>query len=222
MDHKAQWAFPPSFRLGPWGIPASLALHALFLFLLGNLVGSKSFAPPSRESIPVEIWPPEQWQGLSRRPSPQHDPAPPASDLKVRPSVTIRATRILSGEALAHPGSRRMRQTLGLMEEETRLEQLCNIEAMAQIAARFETFQPEWVVAYAKADVLLTDNMLIAKGAALRSDRRWYDLAYACGLSPDRQTVQSFEFSVGRAIPRAAWERHNLPAFEEVMARSHP
>lgn len=100
---------------------------------------------------------------------------------------------------------------LPLFEEETRLEQLCNLEAMAQIALLLQSFQPDRVVAYAKADVKIVDNKLVAEGAAFRSNRQWYGLTFTCGLSADHQAVQSFEFSVGKAIPKRFWEKYNLP-----------
>ncbi|WP_230532446.1 DUF930 domain-containing protein [Microvirga roseola] len=113
----------------------------------------------------------------------------------------IRATRILSGDVLAHPGSRKMREALSQMEEGTRLEQLCNIEAMAQIAAALGHFRPEQVVAYAMADTRVTRTAITARGAAFRSGREWLNLAYECQLTPDRTTVRGFAFSVGAAIP---------------------
>ena len=104
-----------------------------------------------------------------------------------------------------------MREMLPLFEEGTRLEQLCNLEAMAQIAASLKQFYPDRVVAYAKAEVKIDNNRLVAEGAAFRSHRRWYGLTFNCGLSSDRQAVQDFEFTVSKAIPKRLWEQYNLP-----------
>lgn len=104
-----------------------------------------------------------------------------------------------------------MRAALEQMEEGTRLEQLCDIEAMAQIAAHLQAFKPDRIVAYARAGVRLSDNTLVAEGAAFRSGRKWHDLTFKCEFSADRQNVQTFEFAVGRAIPKRDWERYNLP-----------
>jgi hypothetical protein len=124
---------------------------------------------------------------------------------------TIRASRILSGETLAHPLSRKMWEMLPLFEEETRLEQLCGLEAMAQIAASLKQFHSDRIVAYAKADVRIENTIIAAEGAAFRSHQRWYGLTFRCGLTGDRQAVQDFEFSVGNAIPKGLWDRYNLP-----------
>jgi hypothetical protein len=157
------------------------------------------------EGLAVEIWTPEQMQALI---------GPAESGLSARdssPSGTIRATRILSGDALSHPLSRRMREMLPLLEEETRLEQLCGLEAMAQISASLRQFHPDRVVAYARSEVTITNDTVIAEGAAFRSHRRWYGLTFRCGFGGDRQAVQSFEFSVGTSIPKRLWEQYNLP-----------
>ncbi|MBF9196401.1 DUF930 domain-containing protein [Microvirga terrestris] len=100
---------------------------------------------------------------------------------------------------------------LPLFEEDTRLEQLCGLEAMAQIAASLKQFHPDRIVAYAKADVRIDNNRLVAEGAAFRSDRRWYGLTFNCGFSRDRQAVQDFAFTVTKAIPKRLWEQYNLP-----------
>ncbi|MBF9233142.1 DUF930 domain-containing protein [Microvirga alba] len=105
-----------------------------------------------------------------------------------------------------------MRTTLPLLEEETRMEQLCGLEAIAQIVAAFTQFQPDRVVAYAMADVKIGKNTVLAEGAAFRSHQQWYNLKFTCQLKADRQTVQAFEFLVGETIPKKLWEAHNLPA----------
>lgn len=182
-----------------------MAIHALLLLAFTVPPISKRQPLSLQESLPVEIWTPEQVQALthSSRPEMSHPSSPQPNP--------IRATRILSGETLAHPLSRKMREMLPLFEEETRLEQLCDIEAMAQIAASLKQFQPDRIVAYAKADVRIIDNTLVAEGAAFRSNRRWYGLTFTCGLSADRQSVQSFEFLVGEEISKRMWDKYNLP-----------
>ena len=185
-----------------YGIIISSAIHALLLLIFALPFDPPP--PPLHEGLAVEVWTPEQVQALS-------NPAGIGNQDPARPGTTIRAARILSEDALAHPLSRKMREMLPLFEEETRLEQLCNLEAMAQIAASLKQFNPDRVVAYAKADVRIDNNRLVAEGAAFRSRQRWYGLTFNCGLSPDRHAVQDFEFRVSKAIPKRLWEQYNLP-----------
>lgn len=214
-----------------WGFPASFLAHALLL-LAFTIPLSLRDAPPQQESVPVEIWTNEELGELAGRATPQAaqeispdpssesaliakpdattstEPTPPPS----QPITTvIRATKMLSGDVLSHPASRKMRQMLPLLEMETRLEQLCNIEAMAQIAAALKQFEPDRVVAYAMADTKRDRNTLTAQGAAFRSGSSWYNLSYKCQLDTVRQVVKGFELTVGDAIPKGLWEDHNLP-----------
>ncbi|MCB8821507.1 DUF930 domain-containing protein [Microvirga rosea] len=103
-----------------------------------------------------------------------------------------------------------MQSALASFDAETRIEQHCGIEAMAQIAA-LTLFQPDRVVAYAMADVARVGNTLTAQGAAFRSGRRWYKLAFICELTHDHRAIQAFEFTIGDPIPRRLWEAHSLP-----------
>lgn len=101
---------------------------------------------------------------------------------------------------------------LPMLELETRLEQICNIEAMAQIAAALKPFEPDRIVAYAMADTKRAGNTIVAQGAAFRSGENWYNLSYECRLDIVHQAVKGFELTVGTAIPRELWESHNLPS----------
>ncbi|WP_243369416.1 DUF930 domain-containing protein [Microvirga solisilvae] len=218
VGSKATRAVSILFGDDPWIFPASLLLHALLLLALGSLLAPR-ILPALIESIPVEIWSPEDW-AIVGTPSSESVPsemreatpalAQPGAPMPQSPDP-IRATTMLSSAALAHPQSRAMRTALERMDEETRLEQLCGIEAMAQIAAHLQAFKPDRIVAYAKADVRLARNILIADGAAFRSGREWHEVKFTCEFGANRRNVQAFEFTVGNAIPKRDWERYNLP-----------
>jgi len=227
-----------AFSAKGWSLPASLVLHTLLLVALMPPLLRREAPSLFEEPVQVEIWTAEELTEFAGRaalpgrnetppaplpenatpepgpPAPSPVPGqPPSEPAQVIPPI-IRATRILSGDVLAHPASRKMRQMLPLLEEETRLEQLCNLEAMAQIAAALKQFEPDRVVAYAMADTKRAGNVIVAEGAAFRSGSQWYGLKYRCRLGADRKGVQAFELSVGDAIPRRVWEVHNLPAPE--------
>lgn len=195
------------------GLAASLMLHALLTAAATMIFVERESVPPAEEGLPVEIWTSDQVSALSG-PSPP-EPVQQQEQAPVAPSAgPIRASKILSGEALAHPLSRKMREMLPRFEEETRLEQLCNIEALAQIAASFAQFRPERIVAYARSDVKIERGVLRAQGAAFRSGREWHGLTFTCELSADRQEIRGFEFSIGDRIPKRLWEQYSLPAPE--------
>lgn len=123
----------------------------------------------------------------------------------------IRATRILSGETLNLPASRQARLALPTLVPQDRREQLCGLEAMEQIHLWKEALRPTRVVAYATAGTQIAGNAVVAKGAAFRSARKWYQLEFKCTVASDLKTVTAFEFRVKRPIPRTKWEALNLP-----------
>ena len=89
------------------------------------------------------------------------------------------------------------RRTLRTLAPDARFEQLCDIEAMEQVAAHQKQFQPQQAVAYATADTRVAGNTLIADGGAFLSKGRWYRLAFRCEVTPDRMKVLSFDFAIG-------------------------
>jgi hypothetical protein len=139
-------------------------------------------------------------------------PTPGKNQPRLSPSGMIKATRMLSEQWLADPRSQEARKTLPLLAADERLEQLCAIEAMAQINAWKSTLRPDRLVAYAMAETKLSRNALLADGAAFHSDQGWYNVKFKCDLSADHTKVVSFEFVVGDVVPRSEWARHNLPA----------
>ncbi|MBQ9352062.1 MAG: DUF930 domain-containing protein [Phyllobacterium sp.] len=121
-----------------------------------------------------------------------------------------KAATMLSAGVLADPRSRQTREALPTLELGTRLEQICNLEAMAQVAKWDKSFKPDRVIAYAMAATKVKSGVITATGAAMRSGGNWYNLAFNCGISPETQQVQSFEFTVGKSIPREEWADHAL------------
>ena len=216
-------ARPDDRSLKTWGLPVALALHLLLLLGLDRLPSSRKAVAPLDEGMPIEILTEESPGTLQSERAPPAAPPGAGAAAMGDPAIApdqgksglpgmTRATTIRSAEVLSHPLSRKMVAALASMEEETRWEQLCGIEAMAQIAAAPNgAFQPDRVVAYAMADVKASGGEILAEGAAFRSRGRWYRLKFQCRLKPDRLTVETFEFSVGKAIPRRLWEAHNLP-----------
>jgi hypothetical protein len=219
------------------GTALSLALHAAALLVLLQLHLDGASTGRLEESAPVEVWTPEEFDAVSgakeaapvdpqpRAPAPTADPtvsqAPPQNPvLPLSPSPEpqeeaggnrlIHPGRMLSGTVLADPRSRQALAILPSLDDETRAEQLCDIEAMAQIAAWRRQYRPDRVVAYAMAEVKAEGGALLADGAAFRSNRGWFALRFRCTLSPDRRSISDFAFSVGAPVPRRDWEAHGL------------
>ena len=98
------------------------------------------------------------------------------------------------------------------MSDGDRIDQLCAIEASAQIHAWRNEYQPERLVSFAMSGTRMDGDILVADGAAFRSRKNWYRLRFRCGLTPDHTRIAAFEFQVGRPVPREEWEERNLAA----------
>jgi Domain of Unknown Function (DUF930) len=212
-------------------------LHAVFCIFLLFFVDVPKLESVAQQSVTVEIVmvPPASAPTLApptRIPTPESGKLPQdkPGDLAAipeipptppRPSddtpVVVKPSHMLSETILADPRSQRARRMMSRLSQNDRIGQLCGLEAMAQVAAWKKTFKPDQVVAYAMAATKILGNTLLAEGAALHSHEEWFRLKFKCGLTADRTKVASFEFLVGRTIPRTDWESHNLPAKVDTL-----
>lgn len=165
--------------------------------------------PTPNEPTPVEPLPggtvPEAVAPTPSTPPQPVQPAPPP----ITPGM-IRPATMLSARSLA--ASRQTRVALRTLAVDTRVEQLCGLEAMEQVHAWQRDFQPDRIVVYAMSEPRMTGNLFEADGAAFRSRSLWYNIKFTCELTPDRARVTAFAFAVGTPVPREDWDEHGLPA----------
>ncbi|WP_248310220.1 DUF930 domain-containing protein [Bosea sp. 117] len=175
-----------------------------------EVIGARELAALLPAKPPLPAGPLEEvLPGASSAPpsaSPHMSPARPS-----QPDM-IEASRMLSERALADPRSRGTRRALTELTDEERIAQLCDLEAMEQIHAWRQSFQPDRLVDYARADARMQDNTLIASGGAFRSHLRWFEVSYRCDLDEGMRKVVGFAFRVGDEIPREEWTALNLPS----------
>lgn len=119
----------------------------------------------------------------------------------------------LSTLGMAHPAAAndRLENQLRLLDPSAQLEQVCDIEAMAQIRRAAKEFRPDRAQASAVAEPKAGENLLEAKGAAFRSKGKWYQLSYVCRTTPDRMKVLTFDYKIGDPIPEDRWDGYGLP-----------
>ncbi|RZS83472.1 uncharacterized protein DUF930 [Phyllobacterium myrsinacearum] len=205
------FACPPRREASASGVIASAVFHLLLVLALIALARPFRFNEPVEETIDLQIVPavPAEPEPASQPAPPSASPPPAAAAATEQPGMH-RATTMLSAKVLADPRSRQTREALPTLELGTRLEQICNLEAVAQVAQWDKSFKPDRVIAYAMASTKVKSGIITAPGAAMRSGGNWYNLAFNCGISPETQEVQSFEFTVGKPIPREAWADHAL------------
>jgi hypothetical protein len=219
-----------------WQFCGSLLLHAAILAAVIFLRPIQVPEIPGEEPIHVEIVEPPPLRPTvatkpeitqKRRPSPltadkiieaaRNRPAAkiePArtSKAKPEPDALIVASQLYSARLLADRHNRSARAAMKTLAADERIIQLCNIEAMEQVRRARAALKPDYVIAYAMADLKLSAHEVDAEGGAFLSHRNWYGLKFRCGVSPDDSKVVAFAFLVGEPIPKSQWASHNLTA----------
>jgi hypothetical protein len=104
----------------------------------------------------------------------------------------------------------RFAESLKKLDLETRLEQVCDYEAMSRIGRDAKGFRPDRSQSNAVSEPRRDGNTLIAKGAAFRSKGQWYQFSFTCKGAPDHLSVLSFAYQVGEPIPEEKWEDYGL------------
>ena len=187
---------------------ASVVVHAVSIALVKTFPLSRQEHAPRQVVVNVEIVAPPS---RVARQSPATSSREVEKPLAGTPG-TIRPRTMLAAGVLADPHSAKARATLPQLAAPERAEQLCNVEAMAQISAWNDRYRPDLIIAYAMGETAMADGAVIAEGAAFHSVDAWYRLSYRCRPDVTKPGVLAFEFSVGPAIPKDEWEDHGLPA----------
>jgi hypothetical protein len=100
--------------------------------------------------------------------------------------------------------------SLRQLDPNTRLEQVCDREAMLRIARDSRKFKPDRAKSFATAQPQHIKDMMRAPGAAFRSKGRWYKLSFVCKGSADHTAVISFDYKIGEPIPERQWADYDL------------
>lgn len=221
----------PNRRLAA-GTIASIVVHGLLIASLFWLTPLRQLVVPAPKPVSVEIVTDAQFRAIEApapapaetpeitAPTGQGEAAPPTSTATPAPSTAPQstilgvhiATEFYAGGILKEPGMERIRRTMETIAPSERLVQLCNIEGIEQLKRGAPDYAPDTIVSYAMSDPLVAGMTLSAPGAAFRSRRRWYGVAFKCTVAADLGSVTAFEFKVGKPIPESEWEEHNLNA----------
>jgi hypothetical protein len=117
---------------------------------------------------------------------------------------------LLSFATPAFAADARFIASLGRLDPNTRLEQICDYEAMNRIGDGNNAFHPD----RAKSDAITAPrhlgDTLVANGAAFRSGGRWYAVSFTCKAAPDHIRVLSFTSKIGALIPESKWPAYGL------------
>lgn len=121
-------------------------------------------------------------------------------------NITVGAIAIwLAMAAPALAMDPRFAASLKRLDPQTRLEQICDLEAMSRIDRDASPHHPD----RAKTDVLShprhAGDTVTGSGGAFRSKGKWYAFSFTCKGSPDHMKVLSFSYRIGEPIPESKW-----------------
>ncbi len=111
---------------------------------------------------------------------------------------------------LSHAEKSRFDRSLQHLDPMTRLEQVCAIEAMAQVNRDKNPYRPDRAVIYALSKPELKGDTVVGNGGAFRSGGKWYQYSFVCRPTPDHKIVSTFSYKIGQEIPETQWESHGL------------
>jgi hypothetical protein len=100
--------------------------------------------------------------------------------------------------------------SLKRLDSETRLDQICDYEAMLRLGHDLRNYHPDRAKAEVVSKPIRTNNSVKTTGGAFRSAGQWYGLSYACQTTSDQMKVTSFSYQIGKLIPASDWPKYGL------------
>jgi hypothetical protein len=103
-----------------------------------------------------------------------------------------------------------MDRVLKELEPEERAHQVCNLRGIDAVRKGSHLRGVDRVTTSILKPAAFKDNVVIAKGGAVRAKNHWYMLDFKCAVTADQMKATSFEFQLGDEIPEAKWEEYGL------------
>jgi hypothetical protein len=102
-----------------------------------------------------------------------------------------------------------MDRVLKELEPEERAHQACNLRGIDALR-KATHLKVDRVKTSILNPAIFKDNVVIAKGGAVRANNHWYMLNFTCTVTADQMKATSFDFKLGSEIPEAKWEDYGL------------
>ncbi len=103
-----------------------------------------------------------------------------------------------------------MDRVLQELQPEERAHQVCNLRGIDAIRKGSRLKGIDRVTTTVQKPAVFKDNVVTAKGGAVRAKNRWYFLDFTCAVTGDQMRATSFTYKLGGAIPEDKWEDFGL------------
>lgn len=204
-------------------VSVSLLVHGLVLAGVAVLAVPRALVPPLEQVISVDMVPAAQLvrpqAPLPLAPVPAAilaglaaaSPAlePPAA-IAASGGQRVQATDFYAASILADPANAGLRRSFGSLAGSEQAIQLCNMEALEQIALGETGPAPDTMVGYAFDEITVDGLVVTANGGAFRRQGQWFRVQFSCTVASDMAAVTAFDYQAGARVPESEWEEHFL------------
>jgi hypothetical protein len=117
---------------------------------------------------------------------------------------------VLAGSAQTALADASMDRVLKELEPEERAHQVCNLRGIDAVRKGSHLTGVDRVTTTIQKPAVFKDNVVTAKGGAVRAKNRWYFLDFTCAVSDDQMRAKTFSYKLGGEIPEDKWENFGL------------
>ena len=122
----------------------------------------------------------------------------------------VLSAQSLSAQSLSAHAQSHKQDFLEKLDDATRLEQVCSLEAMVRVNRDRNPYHPDRAIIHALAEPKRDGDTLQGEGGAFRSGRKWYRFSFLCKTDPEHMQVREFTYRLGALIPEDKWEEYGL------------
>ena len=133
-----------------------------------------------------------------------------ASMLSLTMCALLMVAQLFSAQLFSAQAQPMRDNFLEKLDDATRLEQVCSLEAMLRMKRDKTPFRPDRAVIHAMAEPKRSGDTLAGEGGAFRSRRKWYQFSFVCKAEPGHMKVSEFTYKLGDEIPENKWEEYGL------------
>lgn len=166
-------------------------------------------APPELPELPESS---ESSESSESPESPELPKPPESSQARPRETAQRIGPRMPSGKPVAIPRPRVVPKDKTVLAGDRQREQLCHSAALIEIAKARPDLKPDLVISSAVDATLAADNVIVANGAAFRSEGRWFRFKFRCVADPAEDRVMSFDYLIGGPFPEDEVEVRKVTA----------
>lgn len=122
--------------------------------------------------------------------------------------VILSVLAVCDANVAARAGS--LEKSLMKLDPEERAHQVCVAKGLDAVRRDKRLAQADRLMPDTFKRAAFDGTVVSAKGAAVRSNKHWYQLKFDCTVSSDQLKAVAFTYELGKEIPPDTWEEVGL------------